>query len=363
MKRPTCFYLHEFSSQNNSAGTKLRNDVDTIFERSGFRQINHRPIKSLANHHKFSYFLSSLLASLPAAARVAFYRKQLLFFQYPIIKHQFFEPVIKKASHRNEIAFFVNDLSFFQKKYTNEDPTYTLKDEASFLSIANYLIVSSEEEKNLLQKNGVTSQIFVLDLFDYLDAPQNTKARNLSYNIAFAGFLERATFLSKVDELGLSKSRFYLYGDGYNPEKIKSAKCVYKGSFAPNDLISSINEASFGLYWDGDNPNNMEDFYGGYTKFIIPHKLSAYIMSGLPIIAWKKAAVAKTIEKLGIGITIDSLADLDDSISKISSSQYQEMRAKVIKQQSELSSGNNISSKVNEVFEAFLKSNIKTSKL
>ena len=50
-----------------------------------------------------------------------------------------------------------------------------------------------------------------------------------------------------------------------------------------------------------------------------------YIVAGLPVIAWEKSAAGKFIVAYNVGITINSLDELDKCIKHISSAEYSHM--------------------------------------
>lgn len=62
--------------------------------------------------------------------------------------------------------------------------------------------------------------------------------------------------------------------------------------------------------------------WGKYLKIIAPHKFSMYLVAELPIIVWKESAMAKLVEQNKLGITINTLTELGDRISRISSDEY-----------------------------------------
>jgi len=61
------------------------------------------------------------------------------------------------------------------------------------------------------------------------------------------------------------------------------------------------------------------------------HKTSLYILCGLPIIVWKKAAIANFIEREKLGITINALEELDEKLRNLSTVEYQELKANIEK--------------------------------
>ena len=62
---------------------------------------------------------------------------------------------------------------------------------------------------------------------------------------------------------------------------------------------------------------------GEYLKYNNPHKVSLYIASEMPIIIWEKAALAKFVKDNNIGITVSSLYELPEVLSKVTKQEYQ----------------------------------------
>ena len=109
-----------------------------------------------------------------------------------------------------------------------------------------------------------------------------------------------------------------------------SKSVIYHGQFSPNELPAQLNY-NFGLVWDGDSVDTCSGDYGMYLKYNDPHKVSLYISSGLPVIIWKEAAVAKLIQQHHAGILIESLSEIDKVLSKISQDDYYQMRMNTLK--------------------------------
>ena len=52
--------------------------------------------------------------------------------------------------------------------------------------------------------------------------------------------------------------------------------------------------------------------YKNYTRYNAPHKFSCYMAAGLPVIAWREAAIAEVIRKYQVGYLIDNLYEIND---------------------------------------------------
>ena len=105
--------------------------------------------------------------------------------------------------------------------------------------------------------------------------------------------------------------------------KINNQKIKYMGSYTPLELPKMLN-GKLGLIWDGaiDNKDENINPLKNYTKYNSPHKMSCYLAAGIPIIAWKKAAIAETINKYNIGYLIDNIYQ----INSISYNDYEEKK-------------------------------------
>lgn len=82
-------------------------------------------------------------------------------------------------------------------------------------------------------------------------------------------------------------------------------------------------EGDYGLVWDGAELNCCAGTVGEYLKYNNPHKVSLYIASEMPIIIWEKAALAKFVKDNNIGITVSSLYELPEVLSKVTKQEYQ----------------------------------------
>ena len=53
------------------------------------------------------------------------------------------------------------------------------------------------------------------------------------------------------------------------------------------------------------------------------------MVSGLPLIVWKKSAIAKFVKENNVGVSVDSLYELDDVLKNISNDDYRKMKENV----------------------------------
>ena len=61
-------------------------------------------------------------------------------------------------------------------------------------------------------------------------------------------------------------------------------------------------------------------------KYNNPHKVSLYLSSGLPVVIWKKAALAEFINKHQVGIVVENLAQLQNKLDSLTEEEYLNLR-------------------------------------
>ena len=152
--------------------------------------------------------------------------------------------------------------------------------------------------------------------------------------IAFAGNLAKSLF---IDNLHYSKLQIDLFGVGVETRKLDRC-CKYWGYFSPSELYKHVH-SMFGLVWDGDSIHECSGINGDYLKYISPHKTSLYLSCGIPIIVWKKSALADFVDKNNIGVSIDSLEDLEQIIGNMTQDNYYILQTNVRKIQSKILNG------------------------
>ena len=84
-------------------------------------------------------------------------------------------------------------------------------------------------------------------------------------------------------------------------------------------------DADFGLVWYGSSRHGCEGRIGDYLRYIAAHKLSLYLRCEVPVIVGKGTAMAEFVEREGIGITVDSLDNIEGLLGKLSPEQYMQM--------------------------------------
>ncbi|HSV10195.1 MAG TPA: hypothetical protein VLI68_05460, partial [Hanamia sp.] len=209
-----------------------------------------------------------------------------------------------------------------------------LNSEINFFKQLQFFVVHNDSMKSWLLQFNSKAKISVLGFFDFLVTPLN-RDRHKEDSIAFAGFLDKSNFitaLNKIDHL-----QFHLYGPTENSVNTTSAVHYY-GVLSSEQLLQNLS-GSFGLIWDGDSIDGLSGVFGEYNKYISPHKLSLYMVAGLPVIAHHLSGAASIINNYRIGFTVNSLFEIKEKLGQLTEQEYQEMRTNCAVQASKIISG------------------------
>ena len=217
-----------------------------------------------------------------------------------------------------------------------ENNNELLKREIEVYNTFDVLIVHNDAMLNYFKKAGVTTPMIPLYFFDYLivDNIKNERELEKELTIIYPGNLEKgkADFLYELDSKKMNY-KINVYGPGF--EGSNNNKIVYKGSFSPDELPYNI-QGDIGLIWSGKVDSSDENKgEKGYNKYNYPHKLSSYLVAGIPVVVWEKAAVADIVKKYDIGYLIKDLYD----INNIDLTKYKKKKTNVAKLSNKIQKG------------------------
>lgn len=292
------YCVQEFKLRGKNAGNKAVRDVTQILKECGYKSLN---IIS-----KFPYLhLLRLFLTLK--------KGDCVILQWPIYSYSMELLVNVLVTKQVQLTLLIHDLNSLRNCIVNSFV------ENKLMHFAKKIIVHTNAMKQYLENLGIeSSKMSVLTSFDYL-TNDNLRIRQYSNEVVYAGNLSKSTFLQKIpnDSFGI---KFNCYG---LPAGIIPKHLTYKGTFMSENV--SMIEGSWGVVWDGDSISTCDGSIGEYVKVNSPHKVSLYIVSGLPIIIWKYAGLADYIVERKLGIVIESLSDIQNAIMAVSMEQYQEM--------------------------------------
>ena len=257
----------------------------------------------------------------------------VLIFQYPLYAGRVLSQYIDKIQQKGiRLIVLIHDLETLRKGIegairVNESVANRLEKE--LLPKFDAIICHNERMKQYLISVGYEeNKIVCLEIFDYLSDTRISvrSKKNKIPSIAVAGNLlkTKSGYIYHIhDESQNSGLQVHLFGLSFD-ETCKNDNMIYHGSFPAAELPEKL-EGDFGLVWDGPSAETCAGNTGEYLKFNNPHKTSLYISSGLPVIVWKQSAIADFVLKHHVGIAVDSLFELENTIRTISVEEYAQM--------------------------------------
>lgn len=320
MKYQLSINLKNFNLKH--AGTKAVTDCEQILNNKGYKSISLVFNKS---PYLIGFSLIKLIGQL-LAWTIRVKPGSLIIIQYPLIGvNRFFKLFIYiLKSKQCTVNCIIHDINTLR----NLESDYQISKEVKYLNAYDSIITHNNKMTQWLKSKGLTSATFPIQIFDYLYKDENEYNRLKNFSeckteIIFAGNLTRGRFIYNLFQI--KKLQFLLYGPTTNALQISKQKNVdWKGTYEPEDLVTKL-EGTFGLIWDGDDTDDCDGRFGNYIKYNNPHKLSLYIAAGLPVIIPAKAALSEFVEKNNIGISINSLKDIDKQVNRITIEAYETM--------------------------------------
>lgn len=321
--------ISQYISTKFNAGPKAKIDVEKILKKKYNAKIctfnlNEVDGRIISKIKKFLFSFFNLMGN------------DLTIIQFPFTNKK---KLLKLA--KNKVAF-IHDIDGI--RYKDEK---VLFEEIEGLNSFKYVIVHNKKMEAFLKENGLKAKTIVLELFDYLTDYIPNANKEIDVNnirIAYPGNLEKAkaNFLYQLEE---DKMNFTVVTYGANFEENANKKVIFDGKHSPDVLPEKL-RADLGLVWSGSIDDSDVDIgEKDYNRYNTPHKLSCYIVAGLPVIVWKESAVADIVNKYNIGYTISNLYD----INLLDLSQYEGKRKNVLNLSTKLRNGEFTLNAINEI--------------
>ncbi len=336
-------YISRNYNDRTGAGVKAKSDVEDIIHQMGGVNLG---LKRSFYKNKFLTFILNLLGIVKFVLLVK--KGDVVVLQYPVKKYFIFICKVCRLRGARSISL-IHDLGSFRRK------KLTVERELERLSYSDHLITLNPSMREWLIENGCTREISVQGVWDYLSDAETSKIlderdpeRRMA--IVYAGSLaaKKNPFLydlvERVDGFDL-----HLFGDYVKYKRELSGKNLYCHGFVEAEQMISKPTGDFALVWDGDSIESCRGSFGAYLQYNTPHKISLYIRMGLPIIIWRRAAMAQFILDNGIGVCIDSLSRLNDALRGITPEQYDLMRRNILEISSRVATGDYFRSTILDV--------------
>lgn len=315
MKPAPGYFISRNYNNPFTASSKAKLDAEVILKEYGYLNLGLPP--STINNYlgTFRTFVSNLIGILRMPIR------KIVLFQFP--QHNIGWKFKLAKLKRNKTVILIHDLNYLRFKR---------KKDLKYLKQAEYLICHNNRMKEWLINEGINKegQISCLELFDYISNYTDSEISIPDFDkknirIAFAGNLAKSNFLNECHFDTIKLKLFGIKGDNLNIGK----GVEYLGCYPPEDLYKHL-DSHFGLIWDGDSIDKNDGILGEYLRYISPHKLSMYLSAGLPVIVSEESAMADFVKDNKIGITIDSLLEIESKLLSLSEEEYRHIKNNVI---------------------------------
>lgn len=286
--------LSAIYNEQKNAGPKAPRDIDKILEEE-YGAKNKSFLRT--GNFKFKILLEFFKTM---------FSKEIIVLQYPLLYKESFYNLLNK----NRTIVLIHDINALRRKDEKD-----LKKEINILKKFKYIIVHNDKMKEYLLAKGINKDnLYVLELFDYL-AKGEINEKDISLNrddisLLYPGNLkrEKSPFVYQLDDNKIN-FKINLYGLGIS-ENI-SNKLIYMGSFEPDNINGLIGD--IGLIWDGNfDESDENNTFKNYTKYNNPHKLSCCMALGIPVIVWRKAAIAEFVKNNNVGYIVSSIYDINN---------------------------------------------------
>ncbi len=320
------FQIWEYITDNMHAGSKAPRDVRDILVSMGYAPINihvelcadiekDRASDWRRNRSKEEW--ESCVANVPAGS--------VLVLQNPFrVENIYREMAILELKKKGvKIVSIVHDIESIRGLNSSE---YYFREEEFMMKTADVIIIQNSKMREYMAMQWPGEwQIVELGIFDYLAEGEDIKEAVFDKKVSFAGSLEyrKSPFIYMLGEL--AETRFVLYGPDFEKDRFDGGvipkNLEYKGSYPPEVMPYELNRG-FGLVWEGEEINTCDKGTGHYLTMNSPHKLSLYLASGLPVIIWDKAAMAKFVLENNVGFTVSSLYQLEEKLKEVTEEDY-----------------------------------------
>ena len=233
-----------------------------------------------------------------------------------------------KVNRQNKIVTLVHQLNSFTYDFN-------LYNDIEFLNGSDYVLVHTNDMGRLLKKNGLKSETIPINGFDYYVDGELKEEKEREENDKYS-----------IDYICDSKSDEDYLLNGFNRMRMKnyyvnyySAERGVGGELAPVTDIRYLGKVDYkNLYKEmcGDfgiiyPVCNMRLSDEKSLKLFTSVEETIYILNGMPLIVFSDNPNASFIKKEGIGIVVNSLDDIDETLGHLSNRRYNEMKRKVIR--------------------------------
>ena len=319
MKNRLCYISRNYRTIENS-GNKAKTDNEKSLKEMNAHNLG---LSTTYYDSKIITFVLDLVGIIKMMLTIK--EGDIIVLQYPVKKY--FSFICKQSHiHHAKVIALIHDLGSMRRK------KLTIENEISRLMNADYVVASNGSMASWLKEHGYHNSLGSLGLFDYRSTEVATEKSHDGecYSLVYAGALamRKNAFLLKMQEC-IKSYQLNIYGNINGLPDLQDTEKIHIHGFMKSEDFISKAKGDFGFVWDGDSLDTCSGSFGEYLLWNSPHKVSFYLRAGLPIIVWNKAAVAKIVEKEGIGICIANIAELNSLLLSLTSEQMEGMKRNV----------------------------------
>lgn len=328
------YLINEYVEDFGNAGSKARRDISSILGRNGTVVIN-LPYDSKKSHFSREVTTWKTLRT--------FWKKDTsrdeIIVQFPMRLNKLDQlGVLNMLKGFHSKVIIIHDLESLRRN----DISF-VHSEVNILNRFDVVISHSDNMTKYLRQHGLTTQVRELYLFDYLANSRENDFGGVptmkdEYKVFFAGNLEKSLFLERLP-YSLNQM-LYVYGLNATP-KMTEDLSHFMG-FVNSDELPNKLKNGWGLVWDGTSSQKPTGLLGKYLAYNAPHKTSLYIAANLPVIVWSGAANAQFIVDNYLGVSVDSLDQVQEKLKSLTADQRSKIVKSVAKFSAKLRSGNMI---------------------
>lgn len=318
------YYFRFYREKVNHAGSKAVDDCESILRSLGYKEI------PLFERHK-SVIVKAILRLCEIPRILIMKRGAFVFIEHPIYTHRDYFKTLGfiKRFKKLKYAFIIHDLESARRILPNNE--FRAKRDYLMYEMADCMICHNSSMHRFLVNSGVVDRkIIDLECFDYLvnsNAEINTDNKPDENGIVIVGNLGRQAS-EFIYELSKTNHKMQLNLYGVNFDASEKGNYNYVGSFDA-DVLPSVICGKYGLIWYGSSLTDCGGDYKEYLPYINPHKVSCYVVAGLPVIISRNIGMAEFVKQHGIGIVVDSIENLQEVVNSITEEQYQRMKKNV----------------------------------
>lgn len=321
MKR---IFINTLWTEEENGGSKAKTDINVTLRNNGYEELRTQP-KWIANKkiRKGVGLLNALKLFFLGKDSVVIYQSP----SYLLILDKLIMAAHKMRKFN--LVMFIHDIESLRKLYFLNNKKFP-ELETSFYKQCDYIVCHNESMKKYLTGLGIPgNRIVPIEIFDYrLSNPVLSKDNgSTGDSIIIAGNLtrEKSSFIYQLDAIASDNLQINLYGFGYDKKDDSKSSVNYLGLYSP-DEIPYVIDGKWGLVWDGNSLSSCTGSTGEYLVYINQHKVSLYLASKIPVIIWSKSGLAPFIRDNDLGICVDSLDNIEQILSEITSERYNEIK-------------------------------------